>query len=108
VEREGKCDEQIRFSVKRRPGTLMCAPLQQLLASTRLDSSVLRSCGCWRGGALVRPRPRQHQRPAPPVGLPPCRLPTGGVLHLPQFSGWQRQPLPYLHKERGQILQLPG
>ena len=38
----------------RRPGTRICAPLQQLLASTRLDSPVLGSCGCWRGGALVR------------------------------------------------------
>ena len=32
---------------------------------------------------------------------------TGEVLQFPQFSGWQRQPLPYLHKERGQILLLP-
>ena len=32
---------------------------------------------------------------------------TGEVLQFPQFSGWQRQPLPYLLKERGQILLLP-
>ena len=28
---------------------------------------------------------------------------AGGMLQFPHFSGWQRQRLPYLHKERGQI-----
>ena len=58
----GRASSTLRFLPRRpgtcafwrRPGTRICAPLQQLLASTRLDSPVLGSCGCWRGGALVR------------------------------------------------------
>ena len=57
----GRASSTLRFLPRRpgtcafwrRPGTQSCAPLQQLLASTRLDSRVLGSCS-WRGGALVR------------------------------------------------------
>ena len=72
----GRASSTLRFLPRRpgtcafwrRPGTQICAPLQQLLASTRLDSRVLGSCS-WRGAIIY-----------PGAG---ALIPTVGVLHFP-------------------------